>query len=195
MDNPFRVQRGTACHSGHSASQNCIRPVVPEAQCPPVSPGHPGPGPHSGIVSESRVDCGGEGAGHWDTPREKPSRRCSSGEDIIASFPQSAVLVRRGGSILRCFADHIALTRGADVRPLAADRQDGSLPRPVRARPLDESGVLFADRTPRRLNPSPPRGTKPASPSGVGAAGLSAPRGFSFPRTAVATSWLLTISV
>ncbi len=50
-----------------------------------LKPPHPGPLPHSGVYSESGIDCGGEGAESRETPRENPSRRCPSG--LVESDP------------------------------------------------------------------------------------------------------------
>ena len=45
------------------------------AQAPSLRP----PLPHSGVHSESRADCGGEGAEPWETPCGNPSPRCLKG--------------------------------------------------------------------------------------------------------------------
>ncbi len=74
-----------------------FRPPLPRERCGPcpmrfageragvrgqyrsLRPPHPGPLPHSRVLSKSSAECGGEGAEHWETPRGNPSRRCPLG--------------------------------------------------------------------------------------------------------------------
>lgn len=78
--NPTRVKRASRMSRTRTPpSGNTLKDfLAARATSQPARfrPPLPGPFPDSGVLSESGIECGGEGEEPWETPRKNPSRRC-----------------------------------------------------------------------------------------------------------------------